>query len=825
MAAGPAATPRCERRQIPCSGPFLPKGATHLAIVRTTAIRSEKFIPMTRTPLIVAILALATVSIAPAARHDEMDYGRFLTASWDNTEGKNTLKGGGCCANKGIAIKLGRNEGAMLFDTDLCRWAGGWTGGFVTYKGVVFDGAHGPNPSPAKGASILFQTNPAPTWAKGASFADPRKLPTGPGAATVPFGPVPADWAKYRGLYLHGDNVIVSYTVGEASLLEMPALEKVGDQAVLTRTTNYLGAAQASEILFESEGATAVEKDGAVIVSDSPKTPESRVVIAGIDLPAGAKITASGSKVILQLPFIAQDRASAQIFKIAYAKGTAADEAALIAAAKGAAKPQSLASFTKGGPAHWTDPVKTALKPGTPGEHDAYVVDTVELPFTNPYKAWIRPGGFDFFADGRIAMSTWSGDVWVASGISADFSGEVTWKRHATGLFHALGLRIVKDVVYVLGRDQITRLHDLNGDGEADFYECFNNDVQVTPGFHEFTFDLQTDSKGNFYFAKGGPVNPGGRGWGPLSDHNGCLFKISPDGKKFEVFATGLRAPNGIGVGPDDTVTTGDNEGTWVPMCYVHIVKPGDFISVADLSHRATPPTEAGKHICYMPKDVDNSGGGQAWTTGEKWGLPAGRLLHLSYGTCGLHGVLMEKAGDTVQGGVFRFPLKFESGTMRARFSPIDGQLWISGLKGWQSSAAKDGCLQRVRYTGKKIHFPESLNVRADGIEIGFTNPLDAASASDAANYAVKHWNYQWTSKYGSDSYKPADGTKGREDLAVKSVTLSADRKRVFIAIDGIRPVDQMEIKMNIKGEDGTPVPNRILNTIHVVPAAKSASR
>ena len=764
-----------------------------------------------------ALLALSSSALFAAkknTKYEAMDYGRFLTASWDNTEGKNTLKGGGCCANKGIAIKLGDDEGGMLFDTDLCRWAGGWTGGFVTYKGVVFDGAHGPNPSPAKGTSIHFQTNPAPTWSKGGAFADPRKLPTGKGAATVPFGPLPQDWAKYRGLFLHGDNVVISYTVGTASLLEMAALEKVNDQTVLSRTTNVITAgAASSEIVFEGDGTTAVEKDGAIIVTDDRKNADSRVIIAGVGLPQGAKFAVNGSKVILQLPAFA----AGQNFKIAYVKGTAADEARLIAAAKGAAKPQSLAPFTKGGPAHSKETVNTALKAGTPGEHDAYVVDTVELPFTNPSGSWIRPGGFDFFKDGRIAMSTWSGDVWIMSPAKSDFTGEVAWRRYASGLFHALGLRIVDDVVYVLGRDQITRLHDLNGDGEADFYECFNNDVQVTPGFHEFTFDLQTDSKGNFYFAKGGPVNPGGRGWGPLSDHNGCMFKISPDGKKFEIFATGLRAPNGISVGPGDVVTTGDNEGTWVPMCYVHIVKPHDFISVPDLAHLPNPPTEAGKHICYMPKDVDNSGGGQAWVTGEKWGLPAGQLLHLSYGTCSLYGVLTENVDGITQGGVFRFPVKFDSGTMRARFNALDGQLWICGLKGWQTSAAKDGCLQRVRYTGKKIFFPSSLNVRANGIEIGFTNPLDEKSAGDAANYAVQHWNYKWTSNYGSANYKPSDNTNGKETLAVKSAKLSADRKKVFLEIEGVRKVDQMEIKMNVNGADGTPVPGRILNTIHVV--------
>jgi hypothetical protein len=130
-----------------------------------------------------------------------------------------------------------------------------------------------------------------------------------------------------------------------------------------------------------------------------------------------------------------------------------------------------------------------------------------------------------------------------------------------------------------------------------------------------------------------------------------------------------------------------------------------------------------------------------------------------------------------------------------------------------------------VCYTGKKIFFPATLNVRANGIVVGFTNPLDEKSACDAANYAVKQWNYKWSSNYGSDSYKPSDGTKGKEDLVVKSVTLGPDHKSVFLEIEGLRPVDQMEIKMNVNGADGTPVPGRILNTIHFVPDAKTATR
>ena len=53
---------------------------------------------------------------------------------------------------------------------------------------------------------------------------------------------------------------------------------------------------------------------------------------------------------------------------------------------------------------------------------------------------------------------TWNG-VWIASNLN-DSLNKVVWKRYA-GLNEALGLTIVDDVIYVTGKDQITRLHDL----------------------------------------------------------------------------------------------------------------------------------------------------------------------------------------------------------------------------------------------------------------------------------------------------------------------------------------------------------------------------
>ena len=39
------------------------------------------------------------------------------------------------------------------------------------------------------------------------------------------YGPMPGAWAHYRGLYRHGDRVVLAYTVGAADVLETPSLE------------------------------------------------------------------------------------------------------------------------------------------------------------------------------------------------------------------------------------------------------------------------------------------------------------------------------------------------------------------------------------------------------------------------------------------------------------------------------------------------------------------------------------------------------------------------------------------------------------------------
>ncbi len=70
---------------------------------------------------------------------------------------------------------------------------------------------------------------------------------------------------------------------------------------------------------------------------------------------------------------------------------------------------------------------------------------------------------------------------------------------------------------------------------------------------------------------------------------------------------------------------------------------------------------------------------------------------------------------------------------MRLRTNPVDGQVYGTGLFGWQGPAGgRDGCLQRLRSVGGPVRLIEDVPVTPVGIDVSFSFPLDAASARTA---------------------------------------------------------------------------------------------
>src|SRR5262249_29810033 len=143
------------------------------------------------------------------------------------------------------------------------------------------------------------------------------------------------------------------------------------------------------------------------------------------------------------------------------------------------------------------------------------VVDTLTVPYENPHNALFFCTGLDFLPDGRLALCTCHGDVWLVK--SDEKLERITWQRFATGLYHPLGLKVIEAKIVVLERGQLTRLHDLNGDGEADHSETLCHDWHTGSGEHSYDPCLETDSAGNFYFFKTGDTD---------LPHGGCLLRV-----------------------------------------------------------------------------------------------------------------------------------------------------------------------------------------------------------------------------------------------------------------------------------------------------------
>ncbi len=681
---------------------------------------------------------------------------------------------------KAIAVRLGEGgkDATVLFDTDMMRLACA-----VPDRPVMFntfrDGLGGAGHW--VGSPYIFTAESGPGWAKeGGSFEDPR---TGRKA-----GPLPREWARYRGLYRHGGRVVFSYTVGGVGVLDMPWVQDYRGQKILTRTLQIEPA----------------KTDLLLRICQARKDEEAVTTVVLGKKSAPAELAEKDGHWYLGVA------PHSDTIRLKLLVGTTPPDlrGGFPALAKQVPPPADLSRSTRGGPGRHPKPLVTK---GTLGnENGPYVVDTLTPPFDNPDKILFRFGGHDFFDNGDIAVCTIDGDVWRVSGVD-DRLQNLAWKRYATGLFQPLGLRIVDDKVHVLGRDQITRLHDYNNDNEADFYECFTNECKVGKNVHEFATGLETDPQGNFYFVKGHGAN---------NSHAGTLLKVSKDGGTMEVVATGFRWPNGSGAGPNGELTVADQQGTWVPASRLDLVKPGGFYGFMDAHHRDTPPTTYDGPLCWIPHGIDNSCGGQAWNPGGKWGPFEGHMVHLSYGKCLLFLVLQENVAGADQAGVYRFPLNFQSGAMRARFSPKDGQLYVSGLKGWQTSGAKDGCLQRVRYTGKPVAMPKSLHIHKNGIRVGFTQELDKDLAEDPDSWKVEQWNYRWTKNYGSKEYKVSNpGQTGHDPVKITSAKLLENRREVFLSIDGLAPVMQMKIHFDLESARGEEIIGDLYNTIHALAA------
>jgi hypothetical protein len=731
--------------------------------------------------------------IKPYQPWSDMDYGNFFINTYELADlatglpryhspepvpyaDENYLKNN--FAYKGIAIRLDKGPGGvsrgkawMVFDHDLMRVAGGWTGtGFIDWQGILLNDTHETHPRNI--GQMHFQTLGGPAWADPAtgSFNDQRFL----ARDGRRFGPLPKKWADYKGLYYNGDRVIISYSVGNSNVLEMLGVEKSGDKTVFTRTLNI-----------------------------SPSSTSLKTRVAN----AGTNVALSGSGGILKnedgfqtLEILKGSPATIKLF--------IADSSVngLTDFARKSASPESLSKYTSGGAPHYPQALVSTVIAGN--ENGPIAVDDLIIPFDNPWKCRMRLSGIDFFKNpNKGALCTTDGDIWTVEGLT-DKSGKLIWKRIGSGLFQPLGIKVIGEKIYVTCRDQIVLLHDLNADGETDYYESFNHDSQVTDHFHEFAMGLQTDKEGNFYYAKSGR-----HAREALVPQHGTLIKVSKDGSKSEIIASGFRAANGVCINPDGSFIVTDQQGFWNPMNRVNWVEGKNkfygnmwgYNPPKDSSSAAMVPP-----ILWIDMEFDRSPSELVWVDSKKWGPLDGSLLSFSYGFGKVQMVLTEKVHNQRQAAVVDLPgVKFRSGVMRGRFNPGDGNLYACGMSAWGTlQVTRSGEFCRLRYTGKKLSIPVKLHNWEDGVELVFTVKLNSSLTAKLENFKVQTWDILRSRDYGSQRYNT-------QTLKITGIKMGVDGKSVKLMISRIKPVDIMTIAYSVTDESGNQYKEKIQSTIY----------
>ncbi len=425
---------------------------------------------------------------------------------------------------------------------------------------------------------------------------------------------------------------------------------------------------------------------------------------------------------------------------------------------------------------------------------DGYMVDGVHPSFdlsqVRPETFMPRVGGMDFMSDGRMVVSTWdaAGSVFMLDNLKAENPEDIKVTKIAEGLAEPLGLSIVDDEIYIMQKQELTKLVDNNNDGLIDEYQTVCDDWQVSANFHEFGFGMAYKD-GHFYAALATAIEPGGASTNPQISDRGKCIKINKETGAVEFIASGFRTPNGVGVGYGGDIYIADNQGDWLPSSKIVRVKEGAFFGNRSVNPGAVKDLKDTPPLVWLPQD--EIGNSPSTPLSINVGPYKNQMIHGEVTHGGVKRVFVEEVDGVLQGSLFRFTQGIEAGVNRLAWGP-DGALYIGGIGStgnWGQTGKLWYGLQRFAFNDKPTFEMLAVRAKSNGMEIEFTEALQEGDGWDPKDFKVKQWYYEPTINYG--------GPKMDEKaLKVKSATVSEDRKRVFLEFDGLKSNHVVYIKL-----------------------------
>jgi glucose/arabinose dehydrogenase len=458
-----------------------------------------------------------------------------------------------------------------------------------------------------------------------------------------------------------------------------------------------------------------------------------------------------------------------------------------------------------------------ARPPRPTTEDDYYKI----LTFTPPAGEVLEAGAIEVMPDGKVAVGTRRGEIWMIDNAYTDDPKEAKFTRFAHGLHEVLGLAQKEGWLYVIHRPDVTRIKDTNGDGKADRFEVVNEGWEVNGDYHEYAFGSKFDRHGDLYITlclTGSFTSD--------SKFRGWAMKMTPDGK-ITPFASGVRSPGGVGFNAEGDVFYTDNQGPWNGACGLkHIVQggfcghPDSFKWYKEKEARylgdAPPVPKSGSRIMIEAKRVpqlvptavifpygkmgQSASGIECDLSGGKFGPFTKQLFVGDQTHSTVMRVFLEKVGDRFQGACFPFRKGFGSGVVPVRFGK-DGSLFVGGTnRGWGSTGPKTFAIERLAWT-RKIPFEiHEMRAKPDGFELTFTKPLDPAAAGQLGSYTMKTFTYIYQASYGSPE---VDATTPK----IERVEVAPDHRSVRLYVNGMQIAHIHDLALpGIRSDQGDPL-------------------
>jgi hypothetical protein len=432
---------------------------------------------------------------------------------------------------------------------------------------------------------------------------------------------------------------------------------------------------------------------------------------------------------------------------------------------------------------------------GTAAEEAKYY-PIVEIPI--PSSVPMRPGGFEMLPDGRLAVGTRRGDIYFVKG-ALDSPPKPEYHLFASGQDEIFALSWKDGAMTATSWAEVTRITDTDGDEVADHYDTLTNNWGYAEG-HEFAFGSKPDSEGNIWVALGLS--------GSYESHNlfrGWAVKVTPDGKMIPV-CSGLRSPGGVGANAEGAMFVIESQGPWNGCCSLKHLKQGAFLG-HPASYNWYPFVPGMKAPALEPNGDSRMGvekkrvkelvppavrfpyikmgrsisGFQLDRTGGKFGPFENQLFLGDYTLSIILRATTEKINGVWQGACYPFREGLATGIMNVEFSP-KGQLFAGGFTTntqWPVRGTVPFALQRIDWNGVVPFEIKEINIRKDGFQITFTQPVDKEVASRAEVYGVTTYTHIYDGGYGSPE---VDQTTPR----VTKADPSADGLSVMVHLDKI---------------------------------------